>query len=125
MAKGGYMCIGYPDKIELAHCTLDSIVHDASKMGAETCYIFHDKDVAEPHYHFIFMWRRSVTVWDDQQCKHTECVNNCNGCKFFNFIRFMELHGLKAPKKGTSIVFDYATAVIKDIDSALDYMLHN
>lgn len=126
--KGGYMCIGYPDAIETAHASLASIVEDIKITGAETAYIFHNHDIAEPHYHFIFMWKKSILSWDKSpDCLHDGCSIegvNCAECKHYNFVQFMQMHGLKAPKKHTSILYDYNTSRIKDIDSALAYLLH-
>lgn len=120
MAKGGFMCIGYVDSMKM---DIDDIVSFAHGYGAETAYIFHDLDACEPHFHFIFMWAKSPLGWDNALCDN--CKDRlCIGCKAFNFKRFMIHCGLKAPKKGTSIVYDYNTAVIKDIDSALEYMVH-
>ena len=115
------MCIGYPDSML---SEIPDIIDYAHDFGADTAYIFHDLDDAEPHFHFIFMWRSGVLRWEDSKCKKCENQTICKDCKAFNFVRFMQIHGLKAPKKGTNIIYDYQTSVIKDIDSALDYMVH-
>lgn len=105
MAKGGYMCIAYPD----SGFSIQSVVDSIEKDGGAVAWILHDKDDCVAHFHILCMWDKSPKPWYD--------TNKRQG-----FLSWMIEHKCKAPKGNEQYSLD--VAVVKDIDSALAYMTH-
>lgn len=103
--KAGYMFITYPDRLTAIGLTMDDLSADLVTRGAETVYIYHDHDVAVPHYHMIAFWARNPLKWDE-------------------FKQWLKDHNCICPRKDSNILYDYETARIKDIDSAVRYLTH-
>lgn len=106
MAKGGYMCIAYPDPGFSIQSCADSIEKD----GGAVAWILHDKDECKPHYHIICMWESSPKPWIDTPKRQ-------------GFLSWMKEYHCLSPSKSERYCKEIA--VIKDIDSALAYMIHS
>lgn len=64
MSKGAYSFIAYPES-----ANIEEITQVLSSMGAQWCYILHDKDMSgdqpkKPHWHIIAGWQRQFPLWD-------------------------------------------------------------
>lgn len=118
MAKGGYFIIGYPPiKPDDDPFDIQAVVDSIQASGGEVAYILHDKDVKEdgtlkePHYHILCMWAKSPMKWDDfvswMKQNHCSCPD-------------MEHKG----KTRDDNKYCKRTAVVRDVDACLAYMLH-
>lgn len=114
MAKGGYMCICYPEDLERKHINIDYLVQSIVNDGGAVAYILHDKDGVKPHYHFTAMWSRSPKPW-------------LSTPKRKGFKMWMIEHCCIAPHtfdNGSYTKWHYETCLVRDIDAVLNYMLH-
>lgn len=111
MAKGGYFIIAYPEDLKRSGLTMDKLVSDIQKLGGEVAYILHDKDIKKPHYHILCAWAKSVPKWEA-------------------FVEWMKNHECSAPdldhkgKTRDENKYCSRTAIVRDIDQCLEYMLH-
>lgn len=121
MAKGGYMCICYPEDLKKAGVTVSDLVESIQSFHGECAYILHDKDTCNPHFHFIAMWSKDPMPWDDVVSPKRGILQR------LGFKSWMQQHFCIAPPKHPKSKDDkwcYSVAVIKDIDAALSYLLH-
>ena len=105
MAKGGYMCIAYPDP----GFSIQSVIDSIEKDGGAVAWILHDKDDCDAHFHILCMWDSSPMPWNDTPDR-------------VGFLNWMIQHKCKCPKDNEQYCRE--VAVVKDIDSALAYMTH-
>ena len=105
MAKGGYMCIAYPDP----GFSIQSVIDSIEKDGGAVAWILHDKDDCAAHFHILCMWDSSPMPWNDTPDR-------------VGFLNWMIQHKCKCPKDNEQ--YCRQVAVVKDIDSALAYMTH-
>ena len=71
MAKGGYMCISYPEDYPPDRDVMQEIISSIEDDGGAVAYILHDRDVkadgspVRVHYHIIAYWEKSPMPWND------------------------------------------------------------
>lgn len=122
MAKGGYFCICYPEDLQKNGLTIQQIVDDIHKYGAESFYILHDKDQAKPHFHFCCMWKKDPMPWKN------EFTTKRHKFKRLGFLCFMRQHFLLSPqtdKNGRIITkYSYSVAAVRDVDACINYCTH-
>lgn len=121
MAKGGYMCISYPMDFPEGRNVLREIIDSIEQDGGAVAYILHDRDKfpdgspKREHYHIICYWEKNPMPWND--------VLASNGdIKRTGFNTWMGQHFCKAPDDYGNNSYD--VAVVKDLDAALHYLLH-